>query len=105
MTKFLRVQMSDGTMYDIPAEIIAEHRAAYFESNSAEKLAYHSSSVSPRLHSMEKDFALNNDEILVEWASRKMTWKDIEPHAVKVEPETNNNDSDWPDAPKTVITV
>lgn len=92
-------------MYDIPAEIIAEHRAAYFESNSAEKLAYHSSSVQPRLHSAEKEFALNNDDILMEWASKKMTWKDIEPHAIKVEPDTNHYEQEWPDAPKKVITT
>ncbi len=104
MAKYLRVQMSDGTMYDIPAEIIAEHRAGYFENNSAEKLAYHSSSVQPRLHLAEKEFALNNDEILIEWASKKMGWKDLEAYAKKVEPETNNNETDWPDAPKKVVT-
>jgi len=105
MAKYLRVQMPDGTMYDIPAEIIAEHRAVFFEDNSAEKLSYHSSSVQPRLHHAEKEFAMNNDEILIEWASRKMKWKDIEAHARKVEPETNNNDKDWPDAPKKVVTL
>ncbi len=103
MTKYLRVQMSDGTIYDIPAEKIAEHRAGFFESNSAEKLSYHSSSVQPRLLSAEKDFAMDNDEILIEWASKKMVWKDIEPYAKKVEPETNNNEKDWPEAPKKVI--
>lgn len=105
MAKYLRVQMSDGTMYDIPAEIIAEHRAGYFEDNSAEKLAYHSSSVQPRLRSAEKEFALNNDETLIEWASKKMNWSDIEPHAKKVEPETNNNEKEWPNAPKKVVSL
>lgn len=94
--------MSDGTMYDIPADVIAEHRAGYFESNSAEKLTYHSSSVKPRLYSAEKQFALNNDEILIEWAQSKMTWKDIEPYAKKVDKE-GSYEKEWPTAEKKVI--
>ena len=104
MKKVLRVQMSDGTLYDIPAEVIAEHRATYFEDYSAEKLSYHSSSVQPRLHYEEKEFALKNDEVLIEWASKKMSWKDIKPHAKKVE-LPNNNEEDWPNAPKEIITA
>lgn len=103
MAKYVRVQMSDGSMYDIPAEIIAEHRAGYFEDNSAEKLAYHSSSVQPRLIVAEKEFAMNNDDILIEWASNKMTWKDVEPHARRVDPDTDMNEKDWQNAPKKVV--
>lgn len=102
MKKYLRVQMSDGTMYDIPAEVIAEHRASYFEDNSAEKLTYHSSITQPRLYRQEKEFALNNDEILIEWAEKKMKWKEIEPHAKKVEKE-DSYDKEWPVAKKKVI--
>ncbi len=105
MSKYLRVQMSDGTMFDIPAEIIAEHRANYFEANSAEKLTYHSSSIQPRLRKEEKDFAMNNDETLIEWATNKMKWSELEHHAKKVEPETNNYEIEWPNAPKKIITL
>ena len=102
--KYLRVEMSDGTIMIFPAEIIAEHRAGYFEDNSAEKLSYHSSSVQPRLHLAEKEFAMNNDEILIEWASKNMKWSELEPHAKKVEPETNNHEAEWPNAPKKIVT-
>jgi hypothetical protein len=61
LKKVLRVQMSDGTVYEIPALIIAEHRADFFEDNSAKKLTYHASSVQPRLRSAEIEFALKND--------------------------------------------
>jgi len=100
--KYLRVQMSDGTVYDIPAEVIAEHRAGYFEENSAEKLTYHASSVKPRLYSAEKEFALNNDDILIEWAQTKMSWKDLEPYAIKVNRESNY-EKEWPAAEKKDI--
>lgn len=102
MNKYLRVQMSDGTMFDIPAEVIAEHRAGYFENNSAEKLTYHSSSVKPRLYSAERDYALNNDEILICWAESKMGWKDIEPYARMVS-KGINYEAEWPKAKKQVI--
>jgi len=102
MKKFLRVKMADGVIYDIPAEIIAEHRAKYFENNSAEKLTYHASSVKPRLYNAEKEFALNNDEVLIEWAETRMTWKDVEPHAIKVNID-NDYDRKWPTAQKQVI--
>lgn len=103
MKKFLRVQMSDGVIYDIPAEIIAEHRAGFFEDNSPEKLTYHASSIQPRLHRAEWEFALSNDTVLIEWASKKMKWEDIKAHAVKVEPEQKSYDEDWETAPKQII--
>lgn len=102
MKKYLRVEMPDGVMYDIPAEIIAEHRARYFEDSSAEKLTYHASSIQPRLHRAEKEFALENDEVLIEWASEKMEWKDLKYFAKKVEHEANY-DKDWKTAPKKVV--
>lgn len=102
MDKYLRVTMSDGAMYDIPAEVIAEHRANYFENNSAEKLAYHSSSIQPRLRKAEKEFALNNDEVLIEWAENKMNWKELEEYAVKV--VVNDYEEEWAAAEKQIIT-
>ncbi len=104
MKKYLRVEMPDGAMYDIPAEIIAEHRAQFFESSSAEKLTYHSSSIQPRLLLAEKEFALENDEVLIEWASERMEWKDLVNFAKKVEHE-KNYDKDWKTAPKKVISA
>ena len=92
--------MSDGTLYDIPAEVIAEHRATYFEDNSAEAFVPFQL-VQPA--SLRREFALKNDEVLIEWASKKMSWKDIKPHA-KVE-LPNNNEEDWPNAPKEIITA
>jgi len=103
MGKYLRVKMPDGSIYDIPAEVIADHRANYFENNSAEKLAYHSSSVQPRLRLAEKEFALNNDEVLIDWATNKMDWKDIEKYALKVEPN-NNYEEEWKSVDKQIIT-
>src|SRR5690554_5890940 len=102
MEKYLRVRMSDGSLYDIPAEVIAEHRANYFENNSAEKLAYHSSSVQPRLRKAEKEFALNNDEDLIDWATNKMDWKDIEEFALKV--DLNDHEEEWKSVDKQIIT-
>ncbi|NLY18089.1 MAG: hypothetical protein GX045_03870 [Clostridiaceae bacterium] len=102
MEKYLRVKMSDGSVYDIPAEVIAEHRANYFENNSAEKLAYHSSSVQPRLRKAEKEFALNNDEVLIDWATNKMSWKDIKKYALKV--DLSNHEEEWKSVEKRIIT-
>ncbi|WP_252891768.1 hypothetical protein [Thermoclostridium stercorarium] len=101
--KILRVKMSDGTVYDIPAEVIAEHRARYFENNSALKLTYHASSMKPRLYGPEMEFALNNDDILIGWAQTRMTWKELEPHAVKVDTD-KDYDKEWPTAEKKIIT-
>jgi len=101
--KYLRVQMSDGLMYDIPAEIIAEHRASFFESNSADKLTYHASSVQPRLHGAEKEFALNNDNIMLDWATNKIKWEDVKEHAIRVQSDSDSYDKDWETAPKKII--
>jgi hypothetical protein len=103
LKKVLRVQMSDGTVYEIPALIIAEHRADFFEDNSAKKLTYHASSVQPRLRSAEIEFALKNDNVLLEWASSRMKWKDLEKHAVKVYPDTQSYEKQWAEAPKQII--
>ncbi|MDD4297299.1 MAG: hypothetical protein PHC69_10165 [Ruminiclostridium sp.] len=102
MEKYLRVKMSDGSMYDIPAEVIADHRANFYENNSAEKLAYHSSSVQPRLRKAEKEYTLNNDEILIEWATNHMDWKDVEKSALKV--DLTNHEEEWKTAEKQILT-
>lgn len=102
MKKYLRVKMPDGSVYDIPAEIIANHRANYFENNSAEKLTYHSSSVRPRIYRQEKEFAISNDHILIKWAETRMQWKELEPFAVKVDSDVNYEEA-WPRAEKQII--
>jgi len=101
--KVLRVQMLDGTVYDIPAEIIAEHRAEYYEDNSAQKLTYHASSVQPRVRSAEVEFALKNDNVLIEWASNRMKWEELEKHAVRVYPDTQTYEKQWAEANKKII--
>ena len=101
MEKYLRVIMSDGSIYDIPAEIIAKHRADHYEDSSAEKLPYHSSSVQPRIHKAEMEYAMARDEVLINWATKEMTWKDVEKFAVKV--NLNNYEEEWESAEKEVI--
>ncbi|WHH61387.1 hypothetical protein [Petroclostridium sp. X23] len=103
MKKYLRVQMSNGELYDIPVEIIAENRARYYAAQSSDRITYHASCLPPRVFEDEKNYGLENNDILLDWAKNNMTWDALEEHAIKVkQPVTNYND-EWMNCKKEII--
>ncbi|MGE4283249.1 MAG: hypothetical protein AB7G87_05955 [Clostridia bacterium] len=103
MKKYLRIEMSDGIQYDIPAEVIAENRAVYFDQNSDDRMPYHGSCLPPRLHNSEKEYALEHDELLMEWATKNMDWNSLKQYAIKVKDSDADYNEDWKMKNKEIV--
>lgn len=89
--KSLIIKFSNAEKFEIPARIIAEHRANYYASlDGYEK-------ESNEWYN-EINFALNDEYEIIDWTANNMDWKDLEPFAVKVEPESFNYEENWGDA-------
>lgn len=69
--KYLRVQMPDGSKWDVPAQIIAENRARVIAQDV------------PSQYEPELAFCLNSNEELKYWAANNLNWSDVEKRAVR----------------------
>ena len=95
--KVLRITMQDGSEWEVPAEIIAKHRAAYYAEKEGPEV-------------LEKEFqhAMKCDDELLDWAPNNMDWKDVAAHARQVlppnPPEIDFQEA-WLNGPKEICEV
>lgn len=73
--KVLRITMPDGSEWEVPASIIAKHRASYYGEKEGPEVAK-----AEYAHTMK-----SNDELL-DWAPNNMDWSDVKQHAKMVLP-------------------
>lgn len=68
--KYLRVTMPDGSRWDVPALLIAQHRAkAIIETDTETNF------------DEEVKFALEDEYEIQDWAANNMNWKSVVLHA------------------------
>lgn len=80
----LRVEMPDGSVWDIPARVVAEHRADYYAKKEGE-----------HVRDEEIDFALSDRYELVDWARNNMNWSDVCSMTALVKEPTEAYDEWW----------
>ena len=73
MEKFLRVTMPDGSLWDVPARVIADNRAKYYAEGD------------PGEYEEEFRFTMDDNFELRDWAANNMDWDEVKSYAVKVE--------------------
>jgi hypothetical protein len=81
MKKVIRITMPDSSIWDVPAYIIAAHRATIFaqsDSNGDESLFR-------TIFKAEFDSVYNDDIELINWAQNCMCWSDIEYAAERID--------------------
>ena len=92
--KHVQVFFPNGTTWDIPADVIARHRAEYYDEHDPDA-------------SFEEEFeyAINDEYELVDWASNNMNWEDVEEHATQVAqlPTFFEYDKYWTNADKEIV--
>lgn len=97
MKKYLRVDMPDGSKWDVPVEVIARNRAEHYKSefgNDVEK-------------SLTEDTMplFDNDDYEIEdWAANNMNWSDVEIVAIIIDippPETDYQEG-WVNGQKEI---
>ncbi len=91
--KYLRVTMPDGSKWDVPAEFIAEDRAASLSGDRVSPLFFE-----------EKQVALDHPDVLIDWAENNMNWRLVVGRAVRVESATDADYQDgWVNGEKEVV--
>ena len=101
-TKHLRVTMPDGSRWDVPAEIIAKSRAAYY----AKADTGEDNGPSFETHfKKEMEYTLKNDDELCDWAGNNMNWADVSAHARRVEdpPQEVDWEEGWTNGEMEVV--
>ena len=71
--KSLRMTFSDGSIWEIPALFIAEHRAKYYSKKDKDTT-----------FEKEIDFALTDEYEFEDWAQNNMDFSDVKVCAVRV---------------------
>lgn len=77
--KYLRITMPDGSKWDVPAQVIANHRATYYADKEK-----HDSTARTDAYREEFNFTMEDAYELKDWAANNMNWNYVEPHARKV---------------------
>lgn len=89
--KYLSIQFSDRTWWEIPAEVIAKSRAHYFAVNDAAK----GDGEYNEVYKMEFETTLEDDTELIDWAKNSMDWKDVEEFATQVGCSEVDYENEW----------
>lgn len=94
--KYLRVEMEDGSSYDIPVSVIAKNRAEYYMDEFNNDLQ----------KSLDEDtnplFESDSYEI-EDWAANNMNWDEVESIAVKVSSGSVDFQEGWVNGEKEII--
>lgn len=86
--------MPDGSEWEVPAEVIAKNRAAYYGETEG-----------PEVAEMEFKRTMKSDDELLDWAPNNMDWSDVAAHAKQVlppnPPEVDFQEA-WLNGPKEI---
>lgn len=100
MPKMLRVTMPDGSRWDVPVDVIARNRAAYY----ADRL--HGGDIEKSLTEDTLPLFESDDYEIEDWAANNMDWSDVQAHARMVEPAADADYQEgWVNGEKEVVEV
>ena len=101
--KYLRVQQHDGSRWDVPVDIIARNRAAFY----AEKDDEFGGDFERSLQEDTLPLFAEDDYAIKDWAGGNMDWSDVVDVATMVVPPKPLSDDDyqeaWVNGEKTVV--
>lgn len=98
--KMLTIEMSDGSKWGVPVEVIARHRAAYYA--DADEFG---GDVERSLAEDTIPLFESSDYEVKHWAQNHMEWSDVESQAKKLQDATPDFQEAWVYGEKAVIEV
>jgi hypothetical protein len=94
--KYLRVEMEDGSEYDIPVSVIAENRAEMYKDEFGGDIQ--------RSLSEDTNPLFESDSYEIEdWAANNMNWIDVESVAVRVSNGSVDFQEGWLNGDKKIV--
>ena len=82
MKKQIQITMPDGSIYGVPAEIIAEDRAKYYARLDTRDCPEDFEKAKQR----EFEYTMSNNSEILDWMENNMDWDDVSRVAVLVKP-------------------
>lgn len=108
--KYLRVEMPDGSKWDVPARVIAEDRAYHYADRDAKEESGETSgpkygTVFARIFAEEVKHALGDDYEIQDWAANNMNWSDVASVAMLAVPAPSDIDFEegWVNGDKEIV--
>jgi hypothetical protein len=92
--KQIHITMPDASIWAVPAEVVARHRADYYAKDYGEKW-----------REVEYQETLSNHVDLLDWAANNMNWKDVAKDAFRVSPGRVDYQEGWVNGAKKVVEV
>ena len=94
--QIIKITMPDGSIWGVPAKVVAEDRANFYRDEDGEDLlraaVQHTrrlkdEATQQRKFKEERDYVLSaeGDFALLHWAESNMDWADVEAHAFKLQ--------------------
>jgi len=102
MARYLRVTMPNGLKFDVPAELIARNRAAYYAKADTGIV---SGPEYDKEFAAEYEYTLNDDFELIDWAANNMNWDEVEHNARLVwpDPQVVDYQEGWVNGEKEIV--
>ena len=88
--KKITVTFSDGTVWEIPASVVAESRAKYYEERE------------PGCYEEEYDITIKDGMEMMDWAENNMNWSDVRSKAKKIQTKSADYEDEWTNADKEI---
>lgn len=96
MRKFMTVTMPDNSVWKIPTDVIARHRAAYFAKG-------HGITLEKSLELWTLPLFNEDPDEIEDWAENNMNWSDVQPHATMIRPGEVDYDDGWANGEKAFV--
>uniref|UniRef100_A0A7M2QNJ7 Uncharacterized protein n=1 Tax=feces metagenome TaxID=1861841 RepID=A0A7M2QNJ7_9ZZZZ len=96
MPKFMTVTMPDNSVWKIPTDVIARHRAAYYAKE-------HGITLEESLEQCTQPLFEQYPDEIEDWSENNMNWSDVQPHATMIRPGEVDYDDGWANGVKGFI--
>lgn len=100
-TKYIRIEMPDGSEWDIPAAAVDHHRSSYY----ATKESQGSMEKHTEIYDIEMECVLGDHKELIDWSENNMNWSAVSGLASLHKAATVDYQDDWVNGPKMIVEI
>lgn len=94
--------MPDGSEWDVPADLVAHNRAAYYANKDTGET---SGEKHTALYKKEMEYTLRDHYELKDWAANNMNWEDVQSSATMHKAGSVDYQEGWVNGEKSVVEV
>lgn len=99
--KQLHVTMPDGSVWTVPARLVAEKRATFY---AEKRTGATKGVVDEQEYREEFELTMSNPHVLIDWAKDNMNWEDVAAEAMQVNgPPAPDYQEGWVNGPMAVV--